>query len=135
MGAVYRVTCEDGVVRHGPRALRHRQAADEFAEWGHCCTRNHTYALLCEVCLEEGHRHGDCPTRRTFQRGCDMLEVLTENFGQAKDEEHVGLDWWAGFLYDLLSAQVGRTFCEPYLDAVPAGELWPGESGGEWNGE
>jgi hypothetical protein len=36
----YRVTCEDGYVRHEGLFATIREV-DEFCEWGHCCTRNH----------------------------------------------------------------------------------------------
>jgi hypothetical protein len=44
MPTKYRVECEDGQVRHAPFATLHE--AQDWAEWGHACTRNH---LIDEV--------------------------------------------------------------------------------------
>jgi hypothetical protein len=38
------VTCVDGVVRHAPFATMSEAA--EWAEWGHCCVRGHTFAVV-----------------------------------------------------------------------------------------
>jgi len=37
----FTVTCPDGVVRHAA-PFPTRGEADHFAEWGHCCIRDHT---------------------------------------------------------------------------------------------
>ncbi len=36
------VICEDGERRHG-HGFTTREAADEFAWWGHCCTATHRF--------------------------------------------------------------------------------------------
>jgi hypothetical protein len=43
----YTVICEDGRVRHSG-SFASKAEADHFAEWGHCCTRNHTIAATRE---------------------------------------------------------------------------------------
>lgn len=40
MTTMYKVTCQDGEVRHEP--FNTREAAVRWAEWGHFCTNNHT---------------------------------------------------------------------------------------------
>lgn len=41
MSARYVVTCEDGQVRHS-EPFTSRSDAAKFAEWGHCCTADHS---------------------------------------------------------------------------------------------
>ena len=38
--STWRVTCEDGVVRHDPFTTR--AEANRWVEWGHACTTSHT---------------------------------------------------------------------------------------------
>lgn len=49
------VICEDGERRHG-HGFTTRQAADEFAEWGHCCTRNHRFVKRLQEETNADHR-------------------------------------------------------------------------------
>jgi hypothetical protein len=48
---LYRVVCEDGQVRH-ELLFATKVEANTFAEWGHCCTRNHKIETVPLVVIE-----------------------------------------------------------------------------------
>ncbi len=41
----YEVICEDGAKRH-VEPFENKVLADRWANWGHCCTINHTFIPL-----------------------------------------------------------------------------------------
>lgn len=50
-----RITCEDGVVRHPD--FNTIEEAQEWSEWGHCCTVFHTIEEFEEV--NDGTSHAE----------------------------------------------------------------------------
>lgn len=113
-GVIWRVTCEDGVVRHGLRDLVTDEQVDEFAEHGHCCTRYHDFTLVCELCLEAGHMHSICPYLIRWRIGSDVIVALYRSVVHLPDREQVGVDRIALQLFETLLDSVGSAFCEPY---------------------